>query len=241
MAARASPPERVPASASPTQSDQVETTALTLSVQLLAQPNERGNLRLDAPADLVPKKDAFFALRYDVHGRARRAVFQALRSVAAGGGRDIATVRIISDTAVQQREAQRASLGVTARARRVSDDPVEAVRVVEVELVDASRTRVGFDSRVSFAHGDRLVLDLGVAGDEPYPTEVEIVRYDAQLTTPYGARFVDRDHAGPFFARILEAVWTEPAGAGDELIVAPAAAAQPAPSAPGMRPRRTSG
>ncbi len=231
MAAQASPPERVPASASPIQSDQVETIALTLSVQLLAQPNERGNLRLEAPADLVPQ-DAFFALRYYVHGRARRAVVQALRVAAAGGGRDIATVRIISDTAVKQREAQRASLGISARARRVSDDPVEAVRVVEVELVDASRTGVGFDSRVPFAHGDRLVLDLDVAGDEPYPTEVEIVRYDAQLTTPYGARFVDRDHAVPFFARVLEAVWTKPTGAGDEMI---GGAAPPAPSAPGMR------
>ena len=127
MAAQPSPPERVPASASPIQSDQVETIALTLSVQLLSQPNERGNLRLEAPADLVPQ-DAFFALRYYVHGRARRAVVQALRVNPAGGGRDIVTVRIISDTAVQQREAQRASLGITARARRVSDDPVEAVR-----------------------------------------------------------------------------------------------------------------
>ncbi len=99
--------------------------------------------------------------------------------------------------------------------------------MVEVELVDASRTGVGFDSRVPFAHGDRLVLDLDIAGDEPYPTEVEIVRYDAQLTTPYGARFVDRDHAGPFFARILEAVWTEPVAPGDEMIGAPATAAEP--------------
>jgi hypothetical protein len=239
VAAHASPPERVPASASPIQSDQVETIALTLSVQLLAQPNERGNLRLEAPADLVPP-DAFFALRYYVHGRARRAVVQALRVSAAGGGRDTVTVRIISDTAVQQREAQRSSLGITARARRVSDDPVEAVRVVEVELVDASRTGVGFDSRVPFAHGDRLVLDLDVANDEPYPTEVEIVRYDAQLTTPYGARFVDRDHAGPFFARILEAVWTEPAAPADEMIGSPASTPPPASSTPGMRTRRTS-
>ena len=210
MAAQASPPERVPASASPIRSDQGETIALTLPVQLLAQPNERGNLRLEAPADLIAQ-DAFFALRYYMHGRARRAVVQAIRVSAADGGLDIATVRIISDTAVQQREAQRASLGITARARRVSGDPDETDLVVEVELVDASRTGVGFDSRVPFAHGDRLVLDLEVASDAPYPTEVEIVRYDAQLATPYGARFVDRDHAGPFFARILEAVWTEPA------------------------------
>ena len=242
MAANTSPPERVAASASPIQSEQVETIPLTLSVQLLTQPNERGNLRLEAPGNLI-REEAFFALRYFVHGRARRAVAQALRVTGAGGGRDIVTARIISDTAVQQREARRSTLGIKARARRVSDDPVEAVRDLEVELVDASRTGIGFDSLVPFAHGDRLVLDLDLEGQEPFPAEVEIVRHDAQLATPYGARFIDRDHAGPFFARVLDAVWNEPAagarsggpgdGGGTD-----AAAGTTRPS--GLRTRRTS-
>jgi hypothetical protein len=178
-----------------------------------------------------------------VNGRARRAVAQALRVTGAGGGRDIVTARIISDTAVQQREARRSTLGITARARRVSDDPVEAVRDLEVELVDASRTGLGFDSLIPFTHGDRLVIDLDLAGHEPLPAEVEIVRHDAQLATPYGARFIDRDLAGPFFARVLDAVWNEPAagarsgGPGDGGATE-AAAGTTRPR--GLRTRRTS-
>jgi hypothetical protein len=234
-----SPPERVAASASPIQSEQVETIPLTLSVQLLTQPNERGNLRLEAPGDLI-REEAFFALRYFVNGRARRAVAQALRTTAAGGGRDIVTARLISDTAVQQREARRSTLGIKARARRVTDDPVEAVRDVEVELVDASRTGIGFDSVMPFAHGDRLILDLDLEGHEPFPAEVEIVRHDAQLATPYGARFIDRDLAGPFFARVLDAVWTDPAAGastGAEAVSSPTAAARQ--QARGLRTRRS--
>jgi hypothetical protein len=240
VAANTSPPERVAASASPIQSEQVETIPLTLSVQLLTQPNERGNLRLEAPADLIGE-ESFFALRYFVNGRARRAVAQALRVTGAGGGRDIVTVRIISDTAVQQREARRSTLGITARARRVSDDPVEAVRDLEVELVDASRTGLGFDSLVPFTHGDRLVIDLDLDGQEPLPAEVEIVRHDAQLATPYGARFIDRELAGPFFARVLDAVWNEaPAAsssAGRDSAASPTAAARQ--QARGLRTRRS--
>jgi hypothetical protein len=241
VAGNSSAPERVAASASPIQSEQIATIPLTLSVQLLTQPNERGNLRLDAPADLIGE-EAFFALRYFVNGRARRAVAQALRVTGAGGGRDIVTARIISDTAVQQREARRSTLGIMARVRRVSDDPVEAARDVDVELVDASRTGVGFSSLTPFTHGDRLVIDLDLAGHEPLPAEIEIVRHDTQLATPYGARFVDRDLAGPFFARVLDAVWTEPAGSGP----APAGDATPAVAtaeqeqARGLRTRRPS-
>jgi hypothetical protein len=209
-------------------------------VQLLTQPNERGNLRLEAPADLIGE-ESFFALRYFVNGRARRAVAQALRVTGAGGGRDIVTVRIISDTAVQQREARRSTLGVTARARRVSDDPVEAVRDLEVELVDASRTGLGFDSLVPFVHGDRLVIDLDLLGQDPLPAEVEIVRHDAQLATPYGARFIDRELAGPFFARVLDAVWNESAVTSSSAprggASTPAAAARQ--QARGLRTRRS--
>ena len=208
VAANTSPPERVAASASPIQSEQVETIPLTLSVQLLTQPNERGNLRLEAPADLIGE-DAFFALRYFVNGRARRAVVQALRVTGAGGGRDIVTVRIISDTAVQQREARRSTLGITARARRVSDDPVEAVRDLEVELVDASRTGLGFDSRCrsctatgscsTWTWWDRSRAGRGRDRPPRRPAR-DAVR-----------RAVRRPRqGGPFFARVLDAVWNEP-------------------------------
>ncbi len=236
MAAQPPVPGRVPASASPIVSDHVATIRMTLSVSLLTQPNDRGNLRLDAASGLIPD-GAFFGLRYLVHGRARRAVVQTLRVTEAGGGRDLVTVRIISDGAAAARAEQRQVVGVTGRARRISDDPVEAVRAFAVQFADISRTGVALSSEVPLAAGDRIALEL--TADEG-SVDVEVVRHDEEAVAPFGARFLDAAAGEQFFARVLGAIWTEPPRVVEDMVGEAPKGERPWSGGSGMRTRRAS-
>jgi hypothetical protein len=208
---------------------------MTLSVSLLTPPNDRGNVRLDAATGLIDE-GTVFSLRYLVHGRPRRAVVQCLRVTHAGAGRDVVTVRIVSDAAAQARDEQRRSLGVVGRARRVSDDPVEAARAFAVELADISRTGVGFASEVVLAAGEQIAVE--VEGDDE-PTAVVIVRHDPDAPAPYGARFVEGAAGEAFFASMLGAVWKKPAAQVEELVGEAATGPRPSRGS-GMRTRRAS-
>jgi hypothetical protein len=200
--------ERVPASASPVEADGVATLRMTISVALLTAPNANGNLRLEAPHGMVPE-GAFCALRYYVHGRARRSVVQALRVVDASAGRDLVTVRLISDTAVVEREARREQVRLGATAHRGAPD----ARAAPIELTDGSRSGLGFSAAEPYAVGERVWIRVPRVDDDACVIEVEVVRADPTQPVPYGARFCDLDRGASFFAVILDAIWRRPAKA----------------------------
>ncbi len=195
---------RISASASPIPADTVGTIRMTLSVALLSAPTGQATMRLEGPKGLIGE-GAFFALRYFIHRRARRAVVQAQRVTQASATRDMITVRIISDTMVQKRDARREYVHLGARARFLSGTEDDARIIFDVELADVSHSGAGLDSHVELARGDRLEIMLGDAA-----AEVEIVRCDPLLPVPFGARFVDRLAGEALFATALEAIWTPP-------------------------------
>jgi len=236
MAAVDTVQERVPASASPVQADGVSTLRMTLSVALLTAPNANGNLRLEAPHAMVGE-GAFFALRYYIHGRARRSVVQALRVIEASAGRDLVTVRLISDTSVVEREARREHVRLGATARRGSAD----ARPTPIELADGSRSGLGFSAAEPYAVGERVWIEVPRPDADPCLIEVEVVRADPTQPVPYGGRFCDADRGAAFFAVILEAVWSRPVRVVEE----PDGLAAAAPGEPekrgGMHGRRKLG
>jgi hypothetical protein len=202
MAAQPAPSPRTSASASPITVENIDTIRMTLSVSLVSAPNAQGNVRLEGPAGMIGQ-GAAFALRYYVHGRARRAIVQAVRVSGASASRDLVTAKIISDAAVQQRDARREPVHLGARARFLSGTEEDARIVFDIELANVSRSGVGLDSHVELAPGDVLQLLLGEVG-----AVVEIVRRDPLLPVPFGGRFTDDTEGDLFFAAALEAIWT---------------------------------
>ena len=159
MAAHPAPSPRTSASASPIAVENIGTIRMTLSVSLVSTPNAQGNVRLEGPAGMIAQ-GAAFALRYYVHGRARRAIVQAVRVSSASASRDLVTAKIISDAVVQQRDARREPVHLGARARFLSGTEEDARIVFDIELANVSRSGVGLDSHVELAPGDVLQLLL---------------------------------------------------------------------------------
>lgn len=232
VAAKPASSPKVSASASPIPADTIGTIRMTLSVSLLTAPNGQGNLRLEGPKGMIDQ-GAFFALRYFVHRRARRAIVQAVRVTPASASRDLVTVKIISDTLVQQRDSRRERVNLGARARFLSGTEDDARIVFDIELADVSRSGVGLDSHVELVPGDRLQVMIGDAA-----AVVEIVRYDPLAPVPFGGRFLDASEADVLFTASLDAIWTAPRpvaqpGPGEITIPDP-----DQPRSSGMRSRR---
>jgi hypothetical protein len=177
---------------------------MTLSVSLLTAPNGQATMRLEGPKGMIDQ-GAFFAVRYYVHGRARRALVQAQRVTQASVNRDLVTVKIISDAMVQQRDARREPVNLGARARFLSGTEDDARIVFDIELADVSLSGVGLDSHVELTKGDRLEVQIGAVG-----AEVEIVRSDPLAAVQFGGRFVNAEQGAALFAIALDAIWSAP-------------------------------